>query len=1541
MKYQLRNWYPTSVATLLVMLIAALFGVGTLGNSPSTTYASDGGTVYPGNPMCSDFGLFEIAYFEPNYNTTIGPVTVSSADGVYFDWSSTVGIDAVIVKGGTDGNVYFYDEGLGDSGLHSPINPNNNMPFEISHISFCVDFELGVSKTATASYDRTITWNITKVEDESFVGFAGDTFNYDYDVTITKNVVENNYSLSGVVTVHNPAPFEAQYSVTDTTDVGIDLGTICSGVLPPGGSVDCPYSSSAVPGALSGTNTATATSSTPAMNGGQASAGFTYNANVIGHESVTFNDNPYSGYNQTVNSNTVINIPGSYTCSTADVYGDDLMYTDSETNTGTLVETGQSDDATKDFTCYIWDVDKTAEGSYNDQYRWEIEKTVDPESQSGFAGDTLEWTWSITWESFFVEEINHAVSGIITVTNPAPLELTVAVADELTGGFAASVTCNDGDGGTSLTIAANSSGTCNYTAEPGSQLANNTATASRNGVSFSDTVPVNWTQGEDVGLDAEISDSDNVDIPVDAAQPYEYTEFVECSTDTTVYVDNSVSYSGDATNTAEITWTDGSDESTAETSYTCYIWEVSKTAEGSYQDRYEWEINKTVDPEEQSGFAGDTLEWTWSITWESFFVEEINHAVEGVITVTNPADIELTVDVADELTGGFVASVTCNDGDGGTSLTIAANSSGTCDYTAEPGSQLAENTATASRDGVSISDTVPVNWTPGDDVGLDAEISDSDNVDIPVDSAQPYEYTESVECSTDTTVYVDNSVSYSGDATNTAEITWTDGSDESTAETSYTCYIWEVSKTAEGSYQDRYEWEINKTVDPEEQSGFAGDTLEWTWSITWESFFVEEINHAVSGVITVNNPADIELTVDVADELTGGLVASVTCNDGDGGTSLTIAANSSGTCDYTAEPGSQLAENTATASRDGVSISDTVPVNWTPGDDVGLDAEISDSDNVDIPVDSAQPYEYTESVECSTDTTVYVDNSVSYSGDATNTAEITWTDGSDESTAETSYTCYIPTLSKVGAGTYDETHTWDIEKSVSPTSQTGYPGDTLEWTWTVELSETVTESNFDVTGTITVVNPNPEDDLVVALTDVLNDGSLIAFPGGATECNLEVSAGQLLWTIPADTTAICNYQSLDLPFPGGDPDYTSLADAPTENRVDIYFNGVQLTAYADIGWTANVINGTANVDDNQEPDLPTTVNAGDGPWEWTETQSDTCSTVRSDYGDDGSYSETLYNTATVDGSDGQHDESSADTTYTCETSYVDVLKLTDGVPNESMNWTFVLSQDGTTLESNTTPPTLLEFQTTLRPGEEYTLCETGIPAGWTVQWALDTNGNGVIDDGETLPFAGGTADLIGDGLLQVYDPDPNYGQDGAVNDTRCVNFLADTDPGDTVSFIVDNRFPGGDPRTPGYWKNWNYCTSGNQPQTAANNGGPGAGWFLLDDLIPTSIGDLVIENCGDGVSILDQRDLATGRKRASDAAYTLAMHLLAAKLNLAAGAETCPAVVDAVAAGDALLSSIDFDGTGRYLRPRHPLYSEALDLAATLDAYNNGLLCTP
>jgi hypothetical protein len=294
---------------------------------------------------------------------------------------------------------------------------------------------------------------------------------------------------------------------------------------------------------------------------------------------------------------------------------------------------------------------------------------------------------------------------------------------------------------------------------------------------------------------------------------------------------------------------------------------------------------------------------------------------------------------------------------------------------------------------------------------------------------------------------------------------------------------------------------------------------------------------------------------------------------------------------------------------------------------------------------------------------------------------------------------------------------------------------------------------------------------------------------------------------------------------------------------------------------------------------------------------------------------------------------------------VDLLKLTNGVEG-SMVWNFTLDGPGVD-ESDSTPPTTVDFGgAKLVPGEEYTICETGIPAGWTLEWQVDTDGDGVPDT--IIPMvANVNDDPVGvDGYSRVYDP--NYVAPPAeyTNDTRCVNF--EVGVGETLAFQIDNQFPGGDPRTIGFWKNWNTCTGGNQAATAAANGGPSSGWYILDDLLNSpgfTIGDLVLgaADCEDAVSILNKRDINNEKKKASDAAYGLAAQLLAAQLNLSAGAETCQAVVDAVNASQALLDDLDFDGTGDYLKGGKNAAArrnEANALAAILDEYNNGNLCT-
>lgn len=125
-----------TVAGIVMMLGLFAPGAGASHVAPSER---------PGNPSCKTFGDWSELKVEPvssgTYSDGMLSVSVSVA-GDTFSWSSNIGVDAVFVKGGPNGNLYSYSpEATSDSGLSAPINDSNNRPYGLSHISFCYDFE--------------------------------------------------------------------------------------------------------------------------------------------------------------------------------------------------------------------------------------------------------------------------------------------------------------------------------------------------------------------------------------------------------------------------------------------------------------------------------------------------------------------------------------------------------------------------------------------------------------------------------------------------------------------------------------------------------------------------------------------------------------------------------------------------------------------------------------------------------------------------------------------------------------------------------------------------------------------------------------------------------------------------------------------------------------------------------------------------------------------------------------------------------------------------------------------------------------------------------------------------------------------------------------------------------------------------------------------------------------------------------------------------------------------------------------------------------
>lgn len=136
--------YMAGVALLITSLALNFIP----GSQHAVMAASVDPIVVAGNPTCASLG------YQHGLSTNNPPpagtsywndgtlfVTIHS-DGINFSWTSNIGVDAVIVKGGKVGaNVYVYDppaESFGDSALHAPNNPSGD-PAEISHVVFCYD----------------------------------------------------------------------------------------------------------------------------------------------------------------------------------------------------------------------------------------------------------------------------------------------------------------------------------------------------------------------------------------------------------------------------------------------------------------------------------------------------------------------------------------------------------------------------------------------------------------------------------------------------------------------------------------------------------------------------------------------------------------------------------------------------------------------------------------------------------------------------------------------------------------------------------------------------------------------------------------------------------------------------------------------------------------------------------------------------------------------------------------------------------------------------------------------------------------------------------------------------------------------------------------------------------------------------------------------------------------------------------------------------------------------------------------------------------
>jgi hypothetical protein len=507
----------------MVLAVLSLFVVGALAFIQATPAAATGPTPVPDNPNCADLGYgFGFKINEaPNgkfyFTSTHGELTsgapedpnnyviVSNSDGVFFDWTSSLGIDAVIVKGGKEGaNLYEYDpEATGDEGLTTPTSQ------DISHIEFCYDYEVDVSKDVHTSFTRTYNWDITKDPDGEYSMFAGDSTTHGYTVSVDQTgFSDSDWAVAGTITIENNTPFDARIeSVSDEISgfgsVSVDCVVEVPYDLPAGQTLICSYSTP-LPDGSNRTNTALATTS-GIVGGGEATVDVVFGAPTTEvNKEINVTDTNGQSWGP-VSGDTTWTYDKTFTCSSDPTDYVDGHYMFTKDNTASIDETDQSADASVTVHCYAPVVSKDAHTSFTRTWSWTIDKMADQTDLTLSPGQQFQVNYQVTVDATYADS-DWAVAGTITVQNPNPeAEMTVSLKD-MVDGTEATLAC-----GGSLTVPAGGSATCGYSAGllDGSDRTN-TATAALNDIDFTGTADVtfdldNPTEEKDECID--VSDS--------------------------------------------------------------------------------------------------------------------------------------------------------------------------------------------------------------------------------------------------------------------------------------------------------------------------------------------------------------------------------------------------------------------------------------------------------------------------------------------------------------------------------------------------------------------------------------------------------------------------------------------------------------------------------------------------------------------------------------------------------------------------------------------------------------------------------------------------------------------------------------------------------------------------------------------------------------------------------------------------------------------------------------------------------------------------
>ncbi|TLN07771.1 hypothetical protein FDZ74_12500, partial [bacterium] len=288
-------------------------------------------------------------------------------------------------------------------------------------------------------------------------------------------------------------------------------------------------------------------------------------------------------------------------------------------NTATITETGQHADKSVTV-CVGLDltVEKTAAGTFNRTYLWEISKGVDETTVNIANGGTATFNYTVDVNQTGFTDSGWTLSGTITIHNPNDWEdVTLSsLADAVDNGGTCTVAAGPyvipKSGSLGVTYS------CSFASAPSSLTGTNTATAGWNKATY--FTPNNSAQGSHGFTLAQLGATNKT---INVTDTLGGALGTVTANDGTPYATAQFTYSHDFSgvggtctdydNTATITETGQNDSKTVTVCVGLDL-TVAKTATGTFHRSYLWEINKNVDQTTINIASGGLATFNYSVT---------------------------------------------------------------------------------------------------------------------------------------------------------------------------------------------------------------------------------------------------------------------------------------------------------------------------------------------------------------------------------------------------------------------------------------------------------------------------------------------------------------------------------------------------------------------------------------------------------------------------------------------------------------------------------------------------------------------------------------------------------------------------------------------------------------------------------------------------------------------------------------------------------------------------------------------------------------